>query len=145
MNRSSLFRTNSPPVVHETIGGETILVHLETGTYYDLNGTGGFLFGFFVAGSSIGGAISAARERYSVVSEELEAEIEAFASTLLAEQLLIPASEGADGDRPASGDQPDAAGDKWVPPALNKHTDMQELLLLDPVHEVDETGWPAPA
>ena len=25
---------------------------------------------------------------------------------------------------------------------LGKYTDMQELLLLDPVHEVDEAGWP---
>ena len=27
-------------------------------------------------------------------------------------------------------------------PKLGKYTDMQELLLLDPVHEVDEVGWP---
>jgi hypothetical protein len=25
---------------------------------------------------------------------------------------------------------------------LQKFTDMQELLLLDPIHEVDERGWP---
>ncbi len=26
---------------------------------------------------------------------------------------------------------------------MNKYTDMQDLLLLDPIHEVDETkGWP---
>jgi hypothetical protein len=27
-------------------------------------------------------------------------------------------------------------------PVLNKYTDMQDLLLLDPIHEVDERGWP---
>jgi hypothetical protein len=25
---------------------------------------------------------------------------------------------------------------------LHKYTDMEELLLLDPIHDVDETGWP---
>jgi hypothetical protein len=25
---------------------------------------------------------------------------------------------------------------------LNKFTDIKELLLLDPIHEVDEAGWP---
>jgi hypothetical protein len=25
---------------------------------------------------------------------------------------------------------------------LQKFTDMQDLLLLDPIHEVDESGWP---
>jgi len=27
-------------------------------------------------------------------------------------------------------------------PKLQKFTDMQDLLLLDPIHEVDEAGWP---
>jgi hypothetical protein len=34
---------------------------------------------------------------------------------------------------------------RFVEPALNKYTDMQELLLLDPVHEVSEAGWPSKA
>lgn len=29
-------------------------------------------------------------------------------------------------------------------PALHKYSDMQDLLLLDPIHEVDDTGWPSP-
>ena len=29
-------------------------------------------------------------------------------------------------------------------PALQKYSDMQELLLLDPIHDVDEAGWPKP-
>jgi len=28
-------------------------------------------------------------------------------------------------------------------PVLNKYTDMQDLLILDPIHEVDATGWPS--
>jgi hypothetical protein len=27
-------------------------------------------------------------------------------------------------------------------PALEKHSDMQDLILLDPVHEVGPRGWP---
>jgi hypothetical protein len=30
----------------------------------------------------------------------------------------------------------------FVAPVLDKYTDMQELLLLDPIHEVDASGWP---
>ena len=32
----------------------------------------------------------------------------------------------------------------FVNPTLTKFTDMQDLLLLDPIHEVDEMGWPHP-
>ncbi len=28
-------------------------------------------------------------------------------------------------------------------PSLEKYTDMEALLLLDPIHEVGQTGWPA--
>ncbi len=40
---------------------------------------------------------------------------------------------------------PEPATRDYEEPKLGKHTDMQELLLLDPVHEVGETGWPNPA
>jgi hypothetical protein len=29
-------------------------------------------------------------------------------------------------------------------PLLHKYSDMQELLLLDPIHDVDDAGWPKP-
>lgn len=29
-------------------------------------------------------------------------------------------------------------------PIFHKYTDMEDLLLLDPIHDVDETGWPKP-
>jgi hypothetical protein len=31
----------------------------------------------------------------------------------------------------------------FTPPALTKFTDMQDLLLLDPIHDVGSGGWPA--
>jgi hypothetical protein len=27
-------------------------------------------------------------------------------------------------------------------PKLEKYTDMEDLLLLDPIHDVQEVGWP---
>ncbi len=30
----------------------------------------------------------------------------------------------------------------YATPTLSKYTDMEELLLLDPIHEVDAQGWP---
>ena len=41
----------------------------------------------------------------------------------------------------------DSTGEKlpFEAPVLYTYTDMAELLLLDPIHDVDETGWPKPA
>jgi hypothetical protein len=31
---------------------------------------------------------------------------------------------------------------EYQPPALQEYSDVQSLLLLDPIHEVTEVGWP---
>ena len=30
----------------------------------------------------------------------------------------------------------------FLPPEIDIFSDMQDILLLDPVHDVDESGWP---
>jgi hypothetical protein len=37
----------------------------------------------------------------------------------------------------------DGPAGSWEAPKLTVYEDMQDLLLLDPIHDVDETGWPA--
>jgi len=64
-----------------------------------------------------------------------------FIQEILAEDLIVP-DAGASTQPP----KPDAAlspvRKPFALPVLHKYTDMQELLLIDPIHEVDETGWP---
>ena len=135
---SGRFRTNSPPVVYETVDNETIIVNLETGSYYDLNETGGYILGLLERVSTIPDVVGATAGRYGVDTAVAESAVEALLARLLEEQLVVP----ADGDRPAAADAPPLDGSDdprpFAPPVLNKYTDMQELLLLDPVHEVDE-------
>jgi hypothetical protein len=33
----------------------------------------------------------------------------------------------------------------FQPPTLESYNDMQDLLLLDPIHDVDDMGWPQKA
>jgi hypothetical protein len=60
---------------------------------------------------------------------------------LVAESLIVPLSSAP---TPASGKTPAPVepGTPFVPPVLERYTDMQELLFLDPIHDVDESGWP---
>jgi hypothetical protein len=44
---------------------------------------------------------------------------------------------------PAAPDDPaPAERATFIAPVLAVYTDMQDLLLLDPIHDVDEIGWP---
>jgi hypothetical protein len=67
--------------------------------------------------------------------------VSAFIDQLVAEALVDaePAPEAGDDMTAASA----AAPQEFVEPLLQKYTDMEEMLLLDPIHEVDEHGWPS--
>jgi hypothetical protein len=132
------FRVNSPYVISETIQGETIIIHLTTGTYYSLQGSGAEVW------ESIAGSASAAEiaadlaERYGVDATGAEASVIALLNDLQAEELI--ASSDATAREPVAANGVPAG--EFVPPTLSKYTDMQDLVLLDPVHEVGDAGWP---
>jgi hypothetical protein len=132
------FQVNSPYVISETIQGETIIIHLNTGTYYSLQGSGAEVW------EAVGGAATAAEvgtdlaQRYGIDTGEAEAQVSALIADLQAEELIAPSSADARMVPAATA----AAEGPFVAPTLAKYTDMQDLVLLDPVHEVGDAGWP---
>jgi len=137
------FRVDSRKVVHETIDGETILIQLDTGTYYSLLGTGAEIWRLASNGHSIAAIVAELQRRYAGAAA-VEVAAEGLIEDLLAERLieLDPNKNGADGDG-----APPVVGEigelEFVPPVLERYTDMQYFLLLDPIHEADEAdGWP---
>jgi len=66
--------------------------------------------------------------------------IAAFATRLVDEGLLRP-TDGSETTAALQLPEP-ARGDTFAEPVLTRYEDIQELLLIDPIHEVDEDGWP---
>lgn len=136
-----MFRLNSPPVVLETVDEETIIVNLDSGCYYDLNHSGGRILAALASGAGREEAVAMVAGDYGVGVEELGEAVEHLTAQLLAEGILVEGEAAANGGFPGSA----ASGSPSRPyeaPALGRYTDMQELLVLDPIHEVDESGWP---
>jgi hypothetical protein len=57
--------------------------------------------------------------------------------------LIAPLQDGAATNSNGAAAVAQTNGRPYSPPKLSAYTDMQELLLLDPVHEVDDAGWPS--
>lgn len=143
MSDVARYKVRDPEVVHETIDGETVIVNLTSGNYYSLQGVGADIWALLCAGVAAGAIVESIERRYSGDPAEIEAGVGELIRQLVAEELVT-----ADGEAPidavateiaaaADGDRPPFAA-----PTLETHQDMQELLLLDPIHEVDQTGWP---
>lgn len=131
---------NAPSVISEVIDGETIVLNFESGHYYSFNPSASEIWSSLAAGQSLAAVVEHVAHRFAADRSEVRAAVEAFVRTLEEESLIRRADGGANGAAPHATDgSPPGA---FAPPAFEKFTDMEELLLLDPIHEVGDTGWP---
>jgi hypothetical protein len=140
------YRTNAPQVMAETIGGETIIVNLASGHYFNLQGSGVEIWEGITNGDSVSSLIARLEAEFEAPRGEIETSVKQLLDDLVEEELIV-ADEAAGNDEPAtSTPRPEAGRRPFDRPSLAKFTDMQDIILLDPVHEVDTRGWPhAPA
>jgi Coenzyme PQQ synthesis protein D (PqqD) len=138
--------TTNPQVIHETIDGETIIIDLASGSYYSLQGSGPEIWNGLAEGETLPALTQRLTASYGE-SQEIKAALATFLRELEAEQLIQRGEETVTEEpRTLNGGGGGAPEAPFVPPKLEKYTDMQDIILLDPVHEVDARGWPhAPA
>lgn len=135
------FRINRDEIAHDVIDGEVILINTMSGCYYSLRGTAVPLWGEIEDGRSLDGLRDWAAGQYGLAPAAAAAMVEGFVAGLVADGVLLPAdSAAAPGAFPRIA--PAAADGAFAAPVVERFTDMQDLLTLDPIHEVDDLGWP---
>jgi hypothetical protein len=137
----SRFEVNEPAVISETIDGETVIINLASGTYYSLKHAGAAIWAAIQQSASLGVIAAIVRSSYDVDGHDIEHEISTLVQRLAEEDLVRPMLEG-DVSPPACASAPEKPLAPFLAPVLDKFTDMEAMLLLDPVHDVDEKGWP---
>jgi len=150
IDTSRRFRLNSPSVISETLDaeavasdGEAIVVNLSTGIYYTIKGDGIHLWNAIIGGVSAEELVDLVAARTGATRDRCEEAVTNFYAELLEEDLI--AMRNGDEAPPTSvGEAALAgAGAGLLEPTLARHPDMQDLILLDPVHEVStDLGWP---
>jgi hypothetical protein len=141
MSYATRYRVNGSRVIQETFENEVIVVNLDSGRYYCLQQSGAEAWTLLLAGMSANEVAAVLSERYEASIEDIAPAIERLCGELVAEALIV-----ADADLQASSRSAGEAADgrrPFTPPTLQIYSDMQDLLLLDPIHEVDPSGWPA--
>lgn len=131
-------------VTWDEIGGEIVAINLANGHYHSLRETARDAFVLFAAGVSVPDVV-AALAATGPSADEVAADVGRFVTDLVAAGLVVDAGTPG-GDTPV-GDGPDVAtrfdGSRaYGAPMLETYTDLEDLMLLDPVHDVDDRGWP---
>jgi len=129
---------DTPRMVHETIDGEVIVIDLATGIYFSLQGGAADVWALLGAGRSTADIVSSLASAYKENPDSIRSVLEPFLDELESESLVVAK---LDADLP-SNSVPDLQATGAFSAGLEKHTDMTELIMLDPVHDVDSVGWP---
>lgn len=143
MNQSQRFIVNTPKVVHEKIDGEVVIVNLNKGDYFSLVKTGADIWEKITKGISQGAILEEMIHSYKESPETLENAVNEFIAQLQQEELIALdlTEELQNSEIPTSISSIEKL--EFELPTLQKYTDMEELLALDPIHEVDDAaGWP---
>jgi hypothetical protein len=126
------YRIIEQKVAHEVIDGEAVVIHFETGNYYSLTGLSSQVWQWFATRATRSQIIEALGPLTPAQIQSLDD----FIESLVKEGILAKDPQVEPGPAPAKYEGP------FEPPRFEKYHDMQNLLLSDPIHDVDATGWP---
>ena len=142
MPGATRFELNNPPVVAEHLADEVIAIDLKSGRYFSIRGAGARVWSLLLAGHSPAEILAGVAAHGS--DDHLAESLRQFVDDLQADGLIRPGGDTQSRTQPRALTaelQPWAAGAL----RLERFTDMEDMLALDPIHEIDGTfGWPKP-
>lgn len=119
----------------QSIDGECVLIDFESGAYYSAEGAAAEALERIGRGEGCERISEALAGRLGLPPAEAARHVRSFLGQLLRERLVV----AEDGSGNSDADAPSELL------RLTKYTDLEDLLLLDPIHDVSEAGWPHPA
>ncbi len=120
----------------EKVDNETVVINLNDGCYYNLNETATYIWELIGCGVEKGDITKNYSYLFSLDGDKASADVEEVLNLLLHESLIKAT------DSPSACLKHEPVVFDYIAPEIDKFDDMQEMLLLDPIHEVTEQGWP---
>jgi hypothetical protein len=146
MDKSLCFKIANQKIAHESFEDELILVNFDTGAYYSTGKAGSYIWSLINRNVPVAFMIKKICARYEANCDEVEKSLDVFLTELQKEGLIVSETANRGSDMEGAGEEAktERTTEKFgfEAPILQKYTDIQELLLLDPIHGVNELGWP---
>lgn len=137
MTATSRIRINTPSVASETIEQETVIINFDSGMYYSMNSVGAAIWLLIQDNSEQNAIVEQLAHAYNGDRTVISQAVQLFIDELLQQSLVVFSDESPIVSTPLL-ITPLENRPAFCPPVLNRYTDMAELLLLDPVHEIED-------
>ena len=126
-------------ILSDVFGEEVVLVNLESGVYYSLKYSAAQIWIRLINQYSPTEVFADLIQIYQVDENDLISDINLFITQLLEDKIIKIASET---EKKSIEFNSKGILVTYTSPVVETFSDMQEILLLDPVHDVDKAGWP---
>ena len=134
---------NSIDVSSEYFENEVLAINLKTGNYFSLRGTAFVFWKLITEGNSFESTITKICTHFQIEKEKASQLFEDFLNKLIQNELVQKTNTTTDS---FSNEWLNMFSNEFSIPLLECYTDMQDLLLFDPIHDVDtQVGWPKKA
>ena len=134
------YTTQVPKQVSRQFDDEVILANFVTGIYYSLAGTAADIWLGIQSGKSVQEIVTAFVTLGPESAENTAQSITTFIKGLLSEKIIMPHG-GVPNPQPCA----PQFSSSFAQPILERFDDLCDLLFLDPVHDVNDAGWPMQA
>ena len=126
---------NTETVTSETFDQDTVVINFATGTYFSLLGSAPLIWNLLQSATSLDAILAS----LGADAGDARHDVQAMLDNLIAENCV----RAVQVDESQSGRPPGRSLVPYTPPVVQTFHDLQELIVVDPVHEVDEIdGWP---
>ena len=135
---TAAYVANREAVASEQFDDEAVLINFQTGTYYSLTGTAPDIWSLIQEPNTI----DRIAEQLGAREDEAQKAIEAMLTQLVADSCVLI----CDIDEAHLNGKTDVTAEakRFIAPIVQSFHDLQELIVVDPVHEVDPMdGWPS--
>jgi hypothetical protein len=140
---SDRFMPRRPNVISDIIDDEVVIINMLSGAYFSLGQTGALVWQALDAGLTVGQTIELVQQCYDGEPQAMAQAVTAFVAELDEEKLLALRPAGGASEPAATLPVPALGRQPFTAPVLLKYDDMEDLIMLDPIHDVDDSGWPA--
>lgn len=125
------FEIKSPEVVYDEIDGEYVIVDLASGKYFRIQGESGKFFAWIISGQELQ---TNPDSLSSGIAELIDSTVRTLVDNSIIRELTAQKSTGI------SEEILSFELNEFV---IEEFTDLQDIIGLDPIHEVDlNQGWP---
>ena len=132
-----MYKLNESKMFADVTNNVAIIINSETGIYYAINNCGSIIFQAILDGCSIQ-TIEDNLKKIINCPSDINQKLKTFITELLQKEIII---EGETSSKIPAFDEAVITKDNFEM-KLSEYADAQEMLLADPIHDVDEEeGW----